>query len=110
MCAQLNQEPDPTKMPLEYSDFPEVVQVAFFVYGLLPQIYAPSGVFIGRDFSNIGYFLDLYEIDKKFCIEFLKYYDSLIVKASEEAALEEQKKLEAKNKSGGKNYAHRVQG
>ena len=37
ICEQLGQEPDPTQMPLEPSDFPEEVQVAFFMFSLLPD-------------------------------------------------------------------------
>ena len=37
LCEQLGQEPDPDKMPLELSDFPGEVQVAFFMFSLLPE-------------------------------------------------------------------------
>ena len=37
MCEQLGQVPDPAKMPLEPSAFPEEVQVAFFVFDLLEE-------------------------------------------------------------------------
>ena len=38
LCEQLGQEPDPAKMPLEISVFPEEVQVAFFVYDRLSEV------------------------------------------------------------------------
>ena len=43
---QLGQEPDPSKMPLNPSDFPEEVQVAFFMFSLSPGT-------LGRNERNI---------------------------------------------------------
>ena len=53
LCEQLGQEPDPEKMPLDASVFPAEVQVAFFVFGLLPDRWdSMSGCYMGKDWSS----------------------------------------------------------
>ena len=53
-------------MPLELSDFPEEVQVAFFMYGLLPDHYEGiSGTYMGKYWDGIEYFFKLYEVEDK---------------------------------------------
>ena len=39
ICEQLGEEPDPQKMPLTESDFPTEVQVAFFMFNLLSDVW-----------------------------------------------------------------------
>ena len=56
LCEQLGQEPDPEKMPLETSVFPHEVQVAFFIFELLPDKWdGMSGYYFAR-FKSIYFF------------------------------------------------------
>ena len=66
ICEQLGQEPDPTKMPLELSEFPEEVQVAFFMFSLLSDDWdGTSGTYMGKKWEPLDYYFNLYDIDDK---------------------------------------------
>tara|TARA_B100000424_G_scaffold36687_1_gene24878 strand:- start:16498 stop:16842 length:345 start_codon:yes stop_codon:yes gene_type:complete len=114
VCEQLGQEPDPAKMPLEPSAFPEEVQVAFFIYGLLSDRWdGMSGTYLGKDWNSLEYIFKLYNIDNpKEVFFFLKLYESIIVSNRAEET-EKKRKLEERKKrssGGGKQYTHKVSG
>jgi hypothetical protein len=112
LCEQIGEEPDPTKMPLELSEFPEEVQVAFFMFSLLPDHYeGMSGTYMGKYWDGIQYFFSLYEIvDPKTVFYIMKMYESIIVAHRADKAEQQRKAEERKAKSGGKSYAHKVTG
>ena len=112
MCEQLNQEPDPTKMPLELSDFPEEVQVAFFMFSLLPDHWeGMSGTYMGKYWDGIDYFFKVYGVENpKQILYFMKLYENTLVSYRAEKAEQKRKADERKSKSGGKNYTHNVKG
>ena len=112
VCEQLGQEPDPAKMPLDPSDFPEEVQVAFFMFSLLPDHWeGMSGTYMGKYWDGIEYFLKLYEVeDVKSIIYIMKMYEAKIVNYRAEKAEQKRKAEERKSKSGGKHYTHNVKG
>lgn len=112
MCEQLDQEPDPNQMPLEPSDFPEEVQVAFFMFSLLPDHWeGMSGTYMGKYWDGIDYFFKLYDIDSpKDTLYIMKLYENELVSFRAQKAEERRKAEERKAKSGGKNYAHNIQG
>jgi len=114
VCEQLGQEPDPAKMPLELSDFPEEVQVAFFMFNLLPDHYeGMSGSYMGKYWDGIDYFFDLYEVeDPKTVFYIMKVYEGKLVQHKAEEAARKRKAEERKAKAGGagKNYTHNIRG
>ena len=58
ICEELGQEPDPAKMPLEPSEFPEEVQVAFFIYEFLEDHWeGMSGTYLGKHWNNLNIYL-----------------------------------------------------
>jgi|TARA_B100000085_G_scaffold140088_1_gene127637 hypothetical protein len=99
-------------MPLEPSDFPEEVQVAFFMFNLLPDNYeGMSGTYMGKYWDGIEYFFKLYDVDdRKTIIYLMKMYEIKIVNYRAEKAEQKRKAQERKAKSGGKNYTHNVKG
>ena len=99
-------------MPLELSDFPEEVQVAFFMYGLLPDHYeGMSGTYMGKYWDGIEYFFKLYEVeDKKTIFYFMKVYENKIVNYKADEQEKKRKAEERKLKGGGKNFTHSVKG
>ncbi len=99
-------------MPLEASDFPEEVQVAFFMFALLPDHWeGMSGTYMGKYWNGIDYFFDLYEVeDRKTIIYIMKMYEGKLVNYRAERAEQRRKAEERKTKSGGKNYTHNVKG
>ena len=101
LCEQLGQEPDPSKMPLEASAFPQEVQVAFFMLDLLSDRWeGNSGSYLGKDWSAVNFLFDLYEFDdKKDIIYFMKIYENLVINDRAEKAEQKRKAAERKAKS-----------
>ena len=99
-------------MPLEASDFPEEVQVAFFMFSLLPDHWeGMSGTYMGKYWDGIDYFFKLYEVqDVKSIIYIMKMYETKLVNYRSEKNEKRRKAEERKAKSGGKNYTHNVKG
>ena len=62
ICEQLGQEPDPDKMPLDSSDFPYEVQVAFFISNYLEDIWdGMSGSYLGKRYGSVEYLFKIYK-------------------------------------------------
>jgi len=101
-------------MPLELSDFPEEVQVAFFMFSLLPDHWeGMSGSYMGKYWDGIEYYFKLYEVlEPKTIMYIMKMYEGIIVEHRAEKAEQRRKAEERKTKSagGGKSYAHNVKG
>lgn len=100
-------------MPLTYSDFPEEVQVAFFMFSLLPDYWeGMSGTYMGKHWNGIEYFLNLYEVESpKTVIYFMKVYEQILVEHRAKEADKKRKAEERKAKTGGgKQYTHNVKG
>lgn len=114
LCEQLGTEPDPAKMPLELSDFPEEVQVAFFIFSLLPDHWeGMSGSYLGKYWDGLDYYFKIYGIkEPKVILYIMKMYEGEIVSYRAEKAEERRKAEERKAKSsgGGKSFAHNVKG
>lgn len=115
VCEQLGQEPDPTKMPLDSSSFPEEVQVAFFMFSLLTDRWdGMSGSYLGKSWEGVEYFFKIYDIDDPSTIVYImKMYEGLIVSHKAEKAEQQRKADERRQKSSGggsKTYTHNVSG
>ena len=109
----MGEEPDPEKMPLDPSDFPVEVQVAFFVFSLLEDNWeGMSGTYMGKTWNNIEYFFNLYEVDEPRTILYImKLYESILVSFRSEEAEKRRKAEKRKSSSGGgKNFTHNVTG
>jgi hypothetical protein len=101
MCEQLNQEPDPERMPPGIEDFPDIVIEAINTYnGLSDNVAAEIG-FIGKDYTNLPQYMEIYEVeDKELFLEILNYLESRAIKHSQEMMKKERDKL--KRKSSGR--------
>ena len=100
-------------MPLEASDFPEEVQVAFFIYGLLSDRYeGMSGTYLGKDWTGVDYLFELYQVTSPpIVMYFAKMYETLVVSERLDKASKDRKRAEQNAKaSGGKQYTHNVSG
>jgi hypothetical protein len=98
---RLGREPDPAKAPLEKSHFPFEVQIAFFVHSLLPERWdGASGSYLGKDWSALGAFLDVYEVsERQVVVVFIKQIDLYNShKINEE--MEKQRKQDERRTSG----------
>ena len=114
ICEQLGTEPDPQKMPLTESSFPTEVQVAFFMFSLLSDVWeGMSGTYCGKDWSHCSQLFDIYNVDDpKTTLYFMKLYERILMNHRSEEADRKRKAEERKAKSGGsgKNYTHNVTG
>ncbi len=112
ICEQLGQVPDPAKMPLESSAFPEEVQVAFFMFDLLSDRWdGMSGTYLGKDWSTCLQLFEVYEVeDTKNTIFFMKLYEAVLMKHRMEEQERKRKAAERKQQQAGKTYAHNVRG
>jgi len=111
ICEQLGQEPDPKRMPLETSEFPDEVQVAFFIYGMISDKWdGMSGSYLGKDWNEVHKMFDLYSIDDRVeVLYFMQVYDALIMKQRFENQKRKEKQRE-QQRGGGKTYTHNVRG
>jgi len=100
-------------MPLEPSDFPEEVQVAFFMLSYLSDNWeGMSGTYMGKVWNDIEYLFKLHQVDNpKQILYFMKLYERLIVDYKMEQADNKRKAEERKAQSAsGKQYTHNVKG
>ena len=99
-------------MPLEISDLPSEVQVAFFIYDFLEDVWdGMSGTYLGKRWSNIEYLFKVHEIeDPKTMLLIMKLWESTVVQYRADKAEQKRKAEERKRKSsgGGKNYTHNI--
>lgn len=110
LCEQLGQEPDPTQMPLELSDFPVDVQVAFFMYNLLPDDRDFEGYWLGKRWESLEIIFNLYRIeDKRNTFDTMKLIEQVFRQVVEDRRKRDKEK-EANKPSGGKKYTHKVRG
>jgi hypothetical protein len=100
-------------MPLSPSDFPEDVQVAFFMFSLLSDKWdGASGMYMGKDWSSCEYMLNLWEVeDQTQMVYLMKMYEGIIL---EHRAVQTQKQAEAderkRGRESGVHHTHSVKG
>ena len=112
ICHQLGEEPDPAKMPLETLDFPSEVQVAFFIFGFLEDIWdGMSGSYMGKNWNNIEYLFNLYEVDEpRTMLYIMKMWEGILVAHRVDKAEKHKKAEQRRSAGGGKNFTHNVKG
>jgi len=64
MCNQLNIAPTDSEIPMEISDFPELVQTGLLIYSKLKDNWDPTvGKYMGKDYTIIFELFNLYSVD-----------------------------------------------
>jgi hypothetical protein len=97
MCEQLGKEPNPDEIPPDWEDFPEIVQVAINTFNMLGDRVFPEIGYIGKDYTNLSEFMEVYEIqDKEYFLDILNWLDSRAIKKSSEDLKREYDKLKRK--------------
>lgn len=99
-------------MPLDPSDFPVEVQVAFFIFSFLEDNWeGMSGSYLGKKWDNIEYLFSLYDVhEPKTVLYIMKIYEGIIVDYKADKAERKRKAEERRSAGGGKNYTHNVKG
>jgi len=98
-------------MPLEPVDFPTEVQVAFFIFSFLSDVWdGMNGMYMGKDWSSVEYFFKTYEVENpRQVLYFMKMYERMLISNRADKA-EQQRKAAERKAGGGKNYTHNVKG
>ena len=90
-------------MPVEAAAFPYDVQVAFFVFDLLPDKWdGMSGMYLGKDWSSANFLIRTYNIeDVPIVVYFAKLYENILVsqRSEELARKQKQQQQQARNKA-----------
>jgi hypothetical protein len=100
-------------MPLDPSELPAVVQVAFFIFNMLPDNYVGmDGVYIGKNWETCEFLFNTYQVqDVSTTFHIMKMYEEIMVEDRLSTRTDEMKKAERQAKaSSGKNLTHNVQG
>jgi hypothetical protein len=97
MCEQLEQEPKENEIPPDWEDFPLVIQEAINTFNSLGDRVYPEIGFVGKDYTNLRYFTELYQItDTEFFLEIISWLDSRAIKQSQQQLKREHDKLKRK--------------
>ena len=98
MCEQLGKEPDPERIPPDWNDFPESVQQAINIFGLLGDRVYPDIGYVGKDYTNLPVLIEGYGVeDQELLIEVLDFLDSRAIKKSSEEMKKQLDKLKRKS-------------
>lgn len=101
MCEQMGKEPVDSEIPPDWNDFPPLAIDAVNTFNSLGDRVAPDIGFIGKDFTNLPIFLDIYGIeDKELFLDILCFLETRAIKQSHEMMKREREKL--KRKTSGK--------
>lgn len=74
-------------MPPDLEDFPIDYQHAIIAYGTFPDKIMPDIGFMGKDFSFLKFYIELYEddiVDQRFFFEALQKIDALFIEDARE--------------------------
>ena len=97
MCEQLGQEPNPEEIPPDIEDFPEIAVQALTTFSSLADRLYPDVGYLGKDFTTLPYYLEMYGIeDNELFLELLTYLESRAIKASQDQLKREREKLKRK--------------
>ena len=98
MCEQLGQEPDESEIPPDFEDFPDLAIHAMNTFGNLGDRVYPDIGYMGKDFTTLPHYLDMYEVkDTELFLEILTYLESRAIKTSQEQLKREREKLKRKH-------------
>jgi len=102
MMEQLGKDPVEEEIPPDLEDLPSTVIEALNTFNTLGDRVYPEIGYIGKDYTNLPFFLDIYEVvDIEFFLEILAWLDSRAIKKSSEELKKEYDKLKRKS-SGSK--------
>lgn len=102
MMEQLGTEPIEEEIPPDWEDLPEIIIDALNTFNALGDRVYPEIGFTGKDYTNLSFFLEVYNIqDKEYFLEILSWLDSRAIKKSSEQLKREYDKLKRKS-SGSK--------
>ena len=97
MMQQMGKEPIENEIPPSWEDFPEDVLDAVSIFNLLGDRVYPDIGYVGKDYSNLQYLSDIFEVDnQELLVQVLNLLDSRAIKKSAEDLKKEREKLKRK--------------
>ncbi len=107
LCEQMGNEPIEEEIPPDWDDFPEIVIYALNTFNLLGDRVAPDIGYVGKDYTTLNNYIELYGIeDKEFFLRLLSWLDSRAIKKSSDQMKREYDKI--KRQSSGKQSSPRA--
>ena len=80
MCEMLGNEPVEEEIPIEFTDFPILVQQVFTIYYYLPDTWDPmGGNYLGKNLSivfNLFGALNIDSLEESLCLQLLMIIDT----------------------------------
>lgn len=102
MMEQLGKDPVEEEVPPSWEDLPEVMISAVSTFNCMGDRVYPEIGYIGKDYTNLKYYLALYSIDDiEYFLDILSWLDSRAIKKSSEQMKKEYDKLKRRS-SGSK--------
>jgi hypothetical protein len=101
MMEQLGNEPIPEEIPLEYGDFPILVQESMQIFSILPDVWdGMSGTYMGKNYSILPYLMDtIFEVsDKQQTMQIILIIGSIVMKNRSEEQKARDRKAKTKKK------------
>ena len=101
MMEQLGNEPIPEEIPLEYGDFPVLVQESMQIFSILPDVWdGMSGTYMGKNYSILPYLMDtIFEVsDKQQTMQIILIIGSIVMKNRSEEQKARDRKAKTKKK------------
>jgi len=81
-------------------DFPEEVNIAMDIFNRMGDRVFPDIGYIGKDFTNLNLYLDIYGVEKQtekdFILEIIEWLDARAIKKSSEQLKREYDKMKRK--------------
>ena len=97
MCEQIGKEPKEDEIPPDFEDFPTIALDAMNTFSMLGDIVAPDIGYLGKNFTNLPYYMDIHAVeDKELFLEILTYLESRAINHSQEQLKRERDKLKRK--------------
>ncbi len=103
MQEQMGLEVEEDKIPPSMEDFPELVADALQIFNRLGDRVFPEIGYIGKDYTNLKLYMNVYGIEEKdrdFLLELIEWLDARAIKKSADQLKREYDKM--KRKSSGK--------
>ena len=103
MQEQMGLEVEEDKIPPSMEDFPELVADALQIFNRLGDRVFPEIGYIGKDYTNLRLYMNVYGIEEKdrdFLLELIEWLDARAIKKSADQLKREYDKM--KRKSSGK--------
>ena len=98
MCEQMGNEPLEEEIPPDMQDFPPIIVEALHTFNMLGDRLYPEIGYVGKDYTNLEHFLELYGIeDKEYFLQLLSWLDARAIKKSSEEMKRQYDKMKRQN-------------